>query len=303
VKPPRASAAAGVGEVELRFTRPEGAASFQILRAVGATGVLVPLTSTVPAVPPFTYQDAMLENDVVHRYQVVAIGPRGELSAPSATCEAIPRLDPYPPAGSIRLEGEAAETAVVDVVLVLSAADNLNAYILDELPRRGLASGVQAMQISNRSDFLAAQWEPYAPARSWTLEPDSEGTAFVFARFRDGAGNVSQTANLVVRVVSGPGGIQRTGDCNQDGRLDISDGICLLGHLFLGSPRTLPCDGGSVSEPGNKALLNVNGDAIIDLSDPVRLLGFLFLGSSSPVLGKGCVPIAGCPENAGRCVP
>src|SRR6185295_6019077 len=35
------------------------------------------------------------------------------------------------------------------------------------------------------------------------------------------------------------GGLQRPADCNQDGNTDISDAVCLFGHLFLGSPARL----------------------------------------------------------------
>jgi hypothetical protein len=98
-------------------------------------------------------------------------------------------------------------------------------------------------------------------------------------------------------------GTQRPGDCNQDGRLDISDAVCLLGHLFLGSPARVPCDGGTIRDPGNVSLLDANGDGRVDLSDPVRMLGFLFTGAAPPVLGTGCVSIAGCGDNSARCSP
>jgi PKD repeat protein len=98
-----------------------------------------------------------------------------------------------------------------------------------------------------------------------------------------------------------PGGLQRPGDLNQDGKLDLSDAVWLLGHLFLGSPgqETLPCEGGTASSPGqgDLALADVNGDGGIDVSDPVSILGFLFLGGPPPALGTECVRIAGCREN------
>jgi PKD repeat protein len=96
------------------------------------------------------------------------------------------------------------------------------------------------------------------------------------------------------------GGGQRPGDCNQDGSVDISDGVCILSHLFLGDPAVLACDGGTVADPGNKALLNSNGDATVDLGDAIYLLTFLFQGGLPPVLGDECVRIPGCPD---VCVP
>jgi hypothetical protein len=70
--------------------------------------------------------------------------------------------------------------------------------------------------------------------------------------------------------------------------------------LFLGTQPTLPCGGGTASSPiaGDLALADVNGDGKIDVSDPVSILGFLFLGTKPPALGKDCVRIIGCPDNA-----
>ena len=86
------------------------------------------------------------------------------------------------------------------------------------------------------------------------------------------------------------------GDLNQDGRLDISDAVALLGHLFLGAPSGLPCGDHTAADPGNRALLSSNGDARIDLSDAVHVLGFLFAGGPPPAGGVECTPFPGCPE-------
>jgi hypothetical protein len=96
------------------------------------------------------------------------------------------------------------------------------------------------------------------------------------------------------------GGHQLAEDCNQDGSQDISDAVCLLNHLFQGTPAVLPCDGGTINDPGNITLLDSNGDGGIDLSDAVHFLGFQFLGGPPPVLGTECTAVAGCPE---KCVP
>ena len=106
----------------------------------------------------------------------------------------------------------------------------------------------------------------------------------------------SEDSNEACATPVASGGLQLPGDCTQNGTLDISDPICLLGHLFLGSPEVLPCDGGTTLDPGNLALLDSNGDADIDLSDPVHVLGYLFLGSGPPVGGTECRAIPGCPD-------
>jgi CSLREA domain-containing protein len=97
---------------------------------------------------------------------------------------------------------------------------------------------------------------------------------------------------------------QVPGDCNQDGRLDISDASCVLGFLFLGVPSRLPCGDGSSADPANVALIDWQPDGRPDLSDAVALLAFLFSGGAphpAAVSGsetRGCVEIPGCPDNA-----
>lgn len=96
------------------------------------------------------------------------------------------------------------------------------------------------------------------------------------------------------------GGVQRPCDCNQDGAQDVSDAVCLLGHLFLGSPESPGCHEATAA-PGNLALLDFNGDRAIDLSDAVALLARLFLGGPPHVLGEACRPLEGCRDNSARC--
>jgi hypothetical protein len=84
------------------------------------------------------------------------------------------------------------------------------------------------------------------------------------------------------------------GDCNNDGSLDLSDVICLLGHLFQGNPASLPCN----STAANLVLMDCNDDGGIDLSDAIYKLGFLFQGGPPPAAGVGCVQID-CPPNPG----
>lgn len=61
------------------------------------------------------------------------------------------------------------------------------------------------------------------------------------------------------------------GDANSDGKLDISDGIAILGHLFLGQG-SLDCEDAA----------DANDDGTIDISDAIKILGFLFLGDKLP---------------------
>ncbi|MBI4585758.1 MAG: VCBS repeat-containing protein [Planctomycetes bacterium] len=94
-------------------------------------------------------------------------------------------------------------------------------------------------------------------------------------------------------------GGQIPGDGNQDREIDQSDAVWLLGHLFLGDPARLPCEGETAGDPGagERALLDWNGDENIDLSDVISLLSWRFTGTLPPhVLGAACTRIAGCPE-------
>ncbi len=86
---------------------------------------------------------------------------------------------------------------------------------------------------------------------------------------------------------------QQPGDCNQDGRVDLSDGVCLLNYLFLGVAE-LPCD-----DEGGTMLTDWNGSARSDLSDAVALLNYLFTGGPPHALGRACVEIEGCPRGPG----
>ena len=93
-----------------------------------------------------------------------------------------------------------------------------------------------------------------------------------------------------------PGGLQRLGDFNQDGELDISDPIGLLRYLFIAGAPEPPCAGGDLDAGGNLVLLDLNGDVSLDLSDAIYALSFLFAAGPPPVPGADCLSIEGCPE-------
>lgn len=73
----------------------------------------------------------------------------------------------------------------------------------------------------------------------------------------------------------------RRGDCNADGRVDVSDALCVLETLFLGGPEPPCVDAG-----------DANDDGILNISDPVVALGVLFLGDPPlpPPGTEGCGP-------------
>jgi hypothetical protein len=71
------------------------------------------------------------------------------------------------------------------------------------------------------------------------------------------------------------------GDANGDWALDVSDGISIFHHLFLGGPAPVPIACGR--DVPDKQNCDVNGDGALDISDGVSLLGYLFIGTSHPV--------------------
>ena len=97
-----------------------------------------------------------------------------------------------------------------------------------------------------------------------------------------------------------PGGLQLPGDISQDGQLNITDAVNILGHLALGAPAALPCEGGTVFDPGNLALLDADGDGAVALTDAILMLNYLFLDGTEHFLGSSCVRITGCPD---ACTP
>lgn len=96
------------------------------------------------------------------------------------------------------------------------------------------------------------------------------------------------------------GGWQRPGDGNQDGALDISDGVSLLFSLFGGGRPSLPCDGGRIDSAGNVRLLDSDGNGRVELTDALYVLSHLFRSGPAPALGSSCVRIEGCPDACGR---
>src|SRR6185503_16615404 len=131
-----------------------------------------------------------------------------------------------------------------------------------------------------------------------------------FITYGNGSGDGHQLAtgerefyfnHLLIESGPPPGPVQRPSDCNQDGKLDLSDIICLLLSLFS-AEANLPC-GGDIHGAGTVALLDGNGDSRIDISDAIWLLGYLFQGTAPPVLGLECQEVAGCPDNGAKCAP
>lgn len=118
--------------------------------------------------------------------------------------------------------------------------------------------------------------------RAWhhgEVRPQEPQVALVDAEFQSGAavfgGNVVEGNPIVVRSVT----IRtppyttpfRRGDANADGRTDISDGIFILGHLFLGGGAPTCVDAADADDNG-----------ALEITDAVFLFSHLFLGGPPP---------------------
>ena len=106
--------------------------------------------------------------------------------------------DRVPPAGLVAVAGNSAYTNTATVRLSHVATD---------------PSGVVQMCISNEP--ACTSWRPYAPTSVWTLTA-GDGPKTVYARFRDGAGNVNAvpfTAAIVLDTVApaNPTAVSSTG--------------------------------------------------------------------------------------------
>jgi hypothetical protein len=130
--------------------------------------------------------------------------------------------------------------------------------------------------------------------RRYALPAEIPDVTAVRVRFRtDENIRIDELEILGVAVIEA--GQNIAGDCNQDGEFDLSDVVCLLGHLFQGNPGELPCE----TTAANLALMDCNQDDSIDLSDAIYKLAFLFQGGPPPELGTVCFGIPQCPENEG----
>lgn len=200
--PPVGVAWPSVDQIVVRVGDAGDTATFTIYRAARADGLFTPVATGITG---NSYIDTNVEDGKQYCYRVVTVD-QGITSAPSLVTCVIPRQDPYPPHGVVLLPPGLNVGAPVpaSVPLLLEAFDDPyteeHAAFDGELLAHKLQSGVAEMQISSRSDFSDTLWIPYRPEMRWSFAPGPDGLATVFARFKDGAGNISPTAGLTVVV-------------------------------------------------------------------------------------------------------
>ncbi len=141
------------------------------------------------------------------------------------------------------------------------------------------------------------QWYPEADGEGGTLilvdaETDvdlmSEPSTWGLSNLEDGSPGIDETSVILDNL-------QRPGDANQDGMLDIGDAVSLLVQLYVGGVPA-PCDGANVNDGSNVPLLDGNNDGIVNQSDVIYTLTYLYLGGPVHTLGASCAIIEGCPS-------
>jgi len=132
--------------------------------------------------------------------------------------------DNAPPAGSVTIDGGAAVTNSFTVSLVISATDDY--------------TGVAEMKVSADSPVDSAPWEAFNTTKTVTL-PSGEGGKTVYARFKDGAGNVSDVVSSQITVTSKPYILSVTPPHGIEGTPVKVTGVNLgtSGTLYIGSAR------------------------------------------------------------------
>ncbi len=139
--------------------------------------------------------------------------------------------------------------------------------------------GVYDVEFASRGERLEL--------RTWPAGEERPGTPQHFlldGDFREGYAGFSylRTSGAERGVISSiciteledeppPGPHFRRGDSNADGRLDISDGVSVLGYLFLGNEAPECLDAADADDTG-----------VLELTDAVFVFSHLFLGGSAP---------------------
>jgi hypothetical protein len=140
--------------------------------------------------------------------------------------------------------------------VVLGAAGARGELSLARLGGRGFA-------VEGVNPFGAAGYEVAAAG-----DFDGDGLPDVAISEREG---FEAPGNVYVLLNPLGGARFRRGDTTGDERVDISDGLSILSHLFLRGAAPACRDAADADESG-----------AIDISDAIRIFGFLFLGSPPP---------------------
>ncbi len=171
----------------LRFPLNRAYKYIHIYRSTNPDGPFTRIARVEKATSDGLYLDTGLVNGRTYYYYIQAEGAGGAVSAPSHVFSGTPRSDPFPPIGNVLINYGHAYVETPWVTLSFQAD-----------------SDVTHMMVANTANFAGASWEPFATSKSWRLEPDANGFATVYVKFRDRAGNVSRIYHDSIKV-TGPG--------------------------------------------------------------------------------------------------
>ncbi len=206
VRPPRIVAYPGDGEVLLRYTVDPNYSQLTVKRGDNPGGPFSLHTLIVGL--NGAYIDNTVTNGNTYCYQVFALSPGHRSVNAPVTC-ATSQGDHYPPYGTLKINRGAASTLSPQVILDIWAKDGYDnalqvpgdAY---ELLGPGVDSGIAGMMISNNPGFKSAVWLRYATVKDWILAGD-RGLNYVYIKFRDDFGNISDTFSAAIYLNTGPG--------------------------------------------------------------------------------------------------
>jgi Mg-chelatase subunit ChlD len=147
---------------------------YSVERALEPAGPFEKVASFEPAQHDGLYYDENLTNNLTYYYRLICSGPNGETSAPGRIFSGTPREEPFPPIGRVIIANDRPIVPSRSVQLQLTADED-----------------VVEMLLSNVASFEGAEWQTFLPTMDWMLDPQANGYAQVFAKFRDKAGNES----------------------------------------------------------------------------------------------------------------
>ncbi len=209
-------------------------------------------------------------------YRFQGVDSSGHRSALLQSGAVTPSVDPIPPAASMIINQGQADTATRDVTLFFVPIEGYLPAFED----------ITEVFLGNDPSFAGASWRPFTQEIPWELAPVSPGErAFVYARFRDAAGNLSIGASTATVVYSPSVVNWKRCDGNGNAKLDLSDAVWSLNYQFTGGP---------VGEC--PAALDCDANGGLNITDPIRLLGILFLGAPQFENFDVCETFEGCPQ-------
>lgn len=151
------------------------------------------------------YTDTQVENGGTYQYRVLARVTFNSTQAVAGTAyaqvaesrTATAKQDPFPPNGSVLINGGAPTTEKRTVILSLTADDSgRHQHIGEDLgDTTGTPISNLDMRVSTDPSFAGVAWQPFKDTVSFYLGDDVEfGTSVpVYLQLRDEAGNVSRT--------------------------------------------------------------------------------------------------------------